>query len=72
MLSGGANLLETRFRRLQTAFTKRRVDWLLKRLNEQVFGAVPGDLPGAVSHLVLRERRGEKGERRKEKQPTHC
>jgi len=48
MLSGGANLLETRFRRLQAAFTKRRVDWLLKRLNEQVFGAVPGDLQAAA------------------------
>jgi hypothetical protein len=48
MLSGGANLLETRFRRLQTAFTKRRVDWLLKRLNEQVFGAVPGELQAAA------------------------
>jgi hypothetical protein len=48
MLAGGANLLETRFRRLQAAFTKRRVDWLLARLNEQVFGAVPGDLRAAA------------------------
>jgi hypothetical protein len=48
MLSGGVNLLEARFRRLQTAFTKRRVDWLLKRLNDQVFGAVPGDLQAAA------------------------
>lgn len=49
MLAGGASLLETRFRRLQAAFTKRRVDWLLKRLNEQVFGAVPGDLQTAAT-----------------------
>jgi hypothetical protein len=48
VLSGGVNLLEARFRRLQTAFTKRRVDWLLKRLNDQVFGAVPGDLQAAA------------------------
>jgi hypothetical protein len=43
-LASGANLLESRFRRLQTAFTTRRVDWLLTRLKDQVFGAVPRDL----------------------------
>ena len=31
-MASGANFLEARFRRLQTAFTKRRVDWLLAQL----------------------------------------
>jgi hypothetical protein len=48
MLAGGANFLEARFRRLQTAFTKRRVEWLVTRLNNQVFGTVPGDLQTAA------------------------
>jgi hypothetical protein len=47
-LASGANLLEARFRRLQTAFTTRRVDWLLTRLKDQVFGAVPRDLQTAA------------------------
>ncbi len=47
-LASGANLLEARFRRLQTAFTTRRVDWLLARLKDQVFGAVPHDLQRAA------------------------
>jgi 50S ribosome-binding GTPase len=47
-LASGANLLEARFRRLQTAFTTRRVDWLLTRLKNQVFGAIPRDLHAAA------------------------
>ncbi len=47
-LASGANLLEARFRRLQTAFTTRRIDWLLTRLKDQVFGAVPRDLQTAA------------------------
>jgi hypothetical protein len=48
-LASGASLLEARFRRLQTAFTTRRVDWLLGRLKDQIFGAVPRDLQTAAS-----------------------
>jgi hypothetical protein len=48
-LASGANLLEARFRRLQTAFTTRRVDWLLTRVKDQVFGAVPRDLQTAAA-----------------------
>jgi hypothetical protein len=48
MLAGGANLLESRFHRLQSGFTKRRVEWLVTRLNNQVFGTVPGDLQKAA------------------------
>jgi hypothetical protein len=48
-LASGANLLEARFRRLQTAFTTRRIDWLLTRLKDQVFGAVPRDLQTAAA-----------------------
>jgi hypothetical protein len=47
-LASGVNLLEARFRRLQTGFTTRRVDWLLSRLKDQVFGAVPRDLQTAA------------------------
>jgi 50S ribosome-binding GTPase len=47
-LASGANLLEARFRRLQTAFTTGRVDWLLTRLKDQIFGAVPRDLQTAA------------------------
>ncbi|HXY34472.1 MAG TPA: GTPase domain-containing protein [Planctomycetaceae bacterium] len=47
-LASGANLLEARFRRLQTAFTTRRVDWLLARLKDQVFGTVPRELQTAA------------------------
>ncbi len=43
-LAGGANLLEARFRRLQTAHTTRRVDWLVVRLKEKLFGMVPQEL----------------------------
>jgi hypothetical protein len=48
-IASGANFLEARFRRLQTAFTKRRVDWLLGRLKEQLFGTVPQDLQSAAA-----------------------
>jgi len=48
-IAGGANLLEARFRKLQTAFTKRRVDWLLKHLKDQLFGTVPQDLLAAAN-----------------------
>ncbi len=47
-ISGGASLLETRFRRLQTAFTRRRVDWLLTRLKDGIFGAIPQELQAAA------------------------
>ena len=40
---------EARFRRLQTAFTKRRVDWLLGHLKQRLFGTVPQDLQLAAS-----------------------
>ncbi len=48
-IASGANFLEARFRRLQTAFTKRRVDWLLAHLKERVFGTVPQDLQSAAT-----------------------
>jgi hypothetical protein len=48
-MASGANFFETRFRRLQTAFTKRRVDWLLGRLKERLFGSVPQDLQSAAA-----------------------
>lgn len=48
-IASGANFLETRFRRLQTAFTKRRVDWLLAHLKERLFGTVPQDLQSAAA-----------------------
>jgi hypothetical protein len=48
-LASGANFLEARFRRLQFAFTKRRVDWLLSRLKDQLFGTVPQELQGAAA-----------------------
>jgi hypothetical protein len=46
-LASGANLLEARFRRLQTAFTKRRVEWLLGHLQEKLFGSIPQELQSA-------------------------
>lgn len=48
-IASGANFLESRFRRLQTAFTKRRVDWLLAQLKERLFGTVPQDLQAAAT-----------------------
>jgi 50S ribosome-binding GTPase len=48
-MASSANFLEARFRRLQTAFTKRRVDWLLARLKERLFGTVPQDLQAAAT-----------------------
>jgi hypothetical protein len=48
-MASSANFLEARFRRLQTAFTKRRVDWLLARLKERLFGTVPQDLQSAAA-----------------------
>jgi 50S ribosome-binding GTPase len=48
-MASSANFLEARFRRLQTAFTKRRVDWLLARLKERLFGTVPEDLQTAAT-----------------------
>jgi len=48
-MASSANFLEARFRRLQTAFTKRRVDWLLARLKERLFGTVPQDLQEAAT-----------------------
>jgi 50S ribosome-binding GTPase len=48
-IASGANFLEARFRRLQTAFTKRRVDWLLGHLKQRLFGTVPQDLQTAAS-----------------------
>jgi hypothetical protein len=48
-MASSANFLEARFRRLQTAFTKRRVDWLLARLRERLFGTVPQDLQSAAA-----------------------
>jgi hypothetical protein len=47
-LAGGAGFLEARFRRLQTAFTKRRIDWLLRQLQEQLFGTVPQEVQSAA------------------------
>jgi hypothetical protein len=48
-IASGANFLEARFRRLQTAFTTRRVDWLLGHLKERLFGTVPQDMQRAAS-----------------------
>jgi hypothetical protein len=48
-MASSANFLEARFRRLQTEFTKRRVDWLLARLKERLFGTVPQDLQSAAA-----------------------
>ncbi|HUE15437.1 MAG TPA: GTPase domain-containing protein [Planctomycetaceae bacterium] len=48
-IASSANFLEARFRRLQTAFTKRRVDWLLAHLKERLFGSVPQDLQSAAA-----------------------
>jgi 50S ribosome-binding GTPase len=48
-MASSANFLEARFRRLQTAFTRRRIDWLLSRFKERLFGTVPQDLQSAAS-----------------------
>jgi len=48
-LASGAGLLEARFRKLQTAFTRRRVDWLLGQLKERLFGTVPQELQAAAN-----------------------
>ena len=48
-MASSANFLEARFRRLQTAFTQRRIDWLLARFKEHLFGTVPQDLQSAAA-----------------------
>jgi hypothetical protein len=48
-MASSANFLEARFRRLQTAFTQRRIDWLVARFKERLFGTVPQDLQSAAS-----------------------
>jgi hypothetical protein len=48
-IASGAGFLEARFRRLQTAFTRKRIDWLLRNLKDQLFGTVPEELQAASS-----------------------
>jgi hypothetical protein len=45
----GAGFLEAKFRRLQAAFTTRRVDWLAALLKRELFGSLPEDLQAAAN-----------------------
>lgn len=45
----GLGLLQTKLQRLQTAFTSRRVQWLLGLLKENLLGTLPEDLQAAGS-----------------------
>jgi hypothetical protein len=47
--AGGAGYVEAKFRRLQSAFTARRVSWLLRMLDEHVWGQLLGELQANAS-----------------------
>ena len=47
--SSGAGFLEAKFRRLHTAFTATRLEWLLKMLDEHLWGSFVKELQAGAS-----------------------
>ena len=49
--SSGAGFLEAKFRKLHTAFTAKRLEWLLKMLDEHLWGSFVKELHAGASAL---------------------